>query len=81
MKRRAGRDKYWKHVKLSKQWNDFNIFKEDMYKSYLKHYEKYGSVNTTLDRIDNKKGYSKENCRWATRLTQSRNRTYAKKRS
>lgn len=27
----------------------------------------------TLDRIDNDKGYSKDNCRWADRKTQRRN--------
>jgi hypothetical protein len=29
----------------------------------------------TLDRIDNSKGYSKRNCRWATRAEQSRNQS------
>lgn len=32
----------------------------------------------TIDRIDSKKGYSPDNCRWATPLDQSRNRGYRK---
>jgi len=30
--------------------------------------------NKSLDRVDNNKGYSKENCRWSTRTEQCSNR-------
>ena len=32
------------------------------------------STNHSLDRIDNSKGYSKENCKWATKLEQGNNK-------
>jgi hypothetical protein len=32
----------------------------------------------TLERVDVNKGYSPDNCCWATRQTQARNRNYAK---
>jgi len=56
------------------EWSNFTSFKKEMYDSYLKHKRKKGEKNTTIDRIDPKEGYSKKNCRWATRQVQGRNR-------
>jgi hypothetical protein len=54
-----------KGIKVCDAWRDFRVFYADM-----------GDIpeGRTLDRIDNDKGYSKENCRWADPKTQSRNR-------
>ena len=63
---------------VCEEWLDFNNFKEDMYKSYLKHVEEFGEKQTTIDRIDNNDGYYKNNCKWATRKEQIANqRTYS----
>jgi len=51
----------------NKKWLTFGGFWEDMGSTYKN--------NLTLDRIDNSKGYSAENCRWADRSTQSCNRS------
>ena len=53
-------------ITVCQEWYKFENFYRDMKNSY--------KDNLTIDRIDNNKGYSKENCRWATNKQQSRNK-------
>lgn len=56
-------------ITLCKRWFKFENFLADMGLPPEKH---------TLDRIDNEKGYSKSNCRWATYAVQNKNSRRAK---
>lgn len=53
-------------IKIDSRWASFENFINDMYPTF--------EEGLTLDRIDNNSKYCKDNCRWATKLMQSRNR-------
>lgn len=57
-------------ITVCDKWNNFENFVKDMGER---------PNGMSLDRINNDKGYSKENCRWANAVLQSNNRRNIKK--
>lgn len=52
-------------IKYIKRWEKFSNFLKDMGEA---------PTGLTLERLDNSRGYSKKNCKWATFKEQNRNR-------
>lgn len=57
------------------RWEQFINFYDDMYEAYCKASEYYGGEQyISIDRINVNGNYYKENCRWADKFIQARNR-------
>lgn len=63
---RTKKNKTYASIDYDKRWDDFNVFLQEMGERPIGH---------SIDRIDNTKGYYKENCRWATHKEQCRNKS------
>jgi hypothetical protein len=59
---------WWRWIKC--EWNSFEEFRDDMYESYIKSNLKQISI----ERIDNNKNYSKDNCIWIENADQYKNK-------
>jgi hypothetical protein len=65
---------FWRYggagITFDPAWAEFDVFLEDM--------GRRPRLTDTLERVNNEEGYTKTNCKWASRLEQSRNRAYVR---
>ncbi|MBA3678768.1 hypothetical protein H0W80_01045 [Candidatus Saccharibacteria bacterium] len=68
--------KYWggRGITIADEYRDFTTFYRDMGGAFEEHSAKHGGRHTTIDRINNDKGYERGNLRWATPTEQNYNR-------
>lgn len=63
-------------ITICEEWNDFTVFME-----WAESHGYVPDTGLTIDRIDNDKGYSPENCRWVDRLINNTNQRKRKDNS
>lgn len=84
MRTRTTNENYWATHRYmgrginSDEFEYFIDFYDSMYDSFIEHSKIHGEKNTSLERIDNNKPYSRSNCKWVTLNEQKENQEKVK---